>query len=390
MSNGIDFAYKSINHYGEELCGDVVNVVRYGDKFMGVLADGMGSGVKANILATMTSKIFTTMLSSGELVESAVETVVNSLPLCSERQLNYSTFSIVRINGGSHALMVEFDNPAAFIIRENAVVTPEYVYRAYADKSVFESELQLVEGDVVCIVSDGVINAGMGANLDTSWTWDGVASWLCTNVRKYASAKRLANAMLEAVDNLYAGKPSDDSTVMIVKIPETKHVSLMYGPPSSKELDLKMVREFMDSHGTKIICGGTSSNIVSRVLGKEIETQLQTDDSHIPPISFMEDVDLVTEGIITVTKANEIINDYFSAGYGTADFKLLDAENGASILAKLLIEECSHLKVFIGTARNPAHEEENLPLGMTAKMKAIESICDIMQKYGRTVEKRYY
>ena len=65
-----DIGYKSVNHFGEQLCGDHVDVVEQGEgSSVIVLADGLGSGVKASILSTLTSKIISTMMAEGLALE---------------------------------------------------------------------------------------------------------------------------------------------------------------------------------------------------------------------------------------------------------------------------------------------------------------------------------
>ena len=386
MNIYVDFGFHSVNHFGEEVCGDKVEIKRTPEQFLGVLADGMGSGVKANILSTMGSTILSTMLLGGETVESAVDAVIRTLPVCSERGLNYCTFSVITISENGEASFTEFDNPQAWIIRNGQIVGLDRNLRVVADKNIWESSLPLIEGDVIVVTSDGAVNAGSRNQFSFEWTWDSVASWLCQRADKYPSARRLAVELVSAVYNLYGGEPTDDVTAMVIRVAPEQTVDLMYGPPEYPEDDAFMVHEFMEGDGYKIICGGTTAQIVSRVLNSPVETMSETAADGVPPISFMADVDLVTEGVLTVTRAGDIMERYLSGG----SISELDGQNGAAFLAKQLIENCTTLRVFIGRAKNPAYEGKDVPLDLDMKLKAMERICNFMRQQGKTVEQYYY
>ena len=386
MNIYVDFGYRSINHFGEEVCGDKVDVKRTENQFIGVLADGMGSGVKANILSSMGSTILSTMLLGGETVESAVDAVIRTLPVCSERGLNYCTFSVVTIDENGEASFTEFDNPQAWIIRNGQIVKPDRSLRVVSDKNIWECSLPLIEGDVIVVTSDGAVNAGANNQFSFGWTWDSVAKWLCQRAGQYPSALRLATELVGAVDNLYGNEPTDDVTAMVIRVAPEQTVDLMYGPPEYPEDDAFMVSEFMEADGAKIICGGTTAQIVSRVRNSPVETMAETAADGVPPISFMADIDLVTEGVSTVTRAGDIMERYLRYG----DFAELDAQNGAAFLARQLVENCTTLRVFIGRAKNPAYEGKDVPLDLDMKLKAMERICSMMRQQGKTVEQYYY
>ena len=388
MRTHIDYGYYSIFHYGEEVCGDRVVFKPEKKRFMGVLADGMGSGVKANILSTMGSTILSTMLTGGEPLESAVDMVVRSLPVCSERGLNYCTFSVVSIDDMGYARLAEFDNPQAWIIRNGQILQPDRALRTIEGKNVYESELQLVEDDMIVVTSDGAVNCGVDNNFSFSWTWDSVADWLCRRGPALTSARRVARELIEAVNNLYGGRPTDDCTAMVIRITKEENVSLMYGPPEYPEDDEFMVKEFMENGGTRIICGGTTAGIVARVLDYPVETLAETAADGVPPISFMPDIDLVTEGLLTMTRAADIMERYFASE--EAGYSELDAENGAAILARQLIERCTSLQVYIGRAQNEGYAGKDVPLDLNMKMKAIDRICELLDKRGVPVTKYYY
>ena len=390
MKMHVDTAYRSLFKYGEELCGDNVRITRTEDSVFAVLADGLGSGVKANILSTLTSTIISTMLTEGAAMEQAVETIVSTLPICSVRKLAYSTFSVLQIKDTGEAYLAEFDNPASIFIRNGELMELEMTDKEYAGKTVYESRFTVFPGDVLALISDGVVYAGVGSILNFGWTWESVAEWLRKESLKEKSAPRLAAALSQAVKELYMDKPGDDSTVMVARISPRQVVNMFAGPPKNKDDDPKMVRDFMTSSGKKLICGGSSANIVARVLNRSIETSLDYVDPLIPPIATIQGIDLVTEGVLTLSRTVEILQEYLDHETDSFYFKKLDEKNGAAMLAKILLEECTTLNLFIGTAINPAHQNPGLPSDLSIKLKLIDKLCGLMERLGKRVTKKYY
>ena len=390
MKMHVDTAYRSLFKYGEELCGDNVRITRTEDSVFAVLADGLGSGVKANILSTLTSTIISTMLTEGAAMEQAVETIVSTLPICSVRKLAYSTFSVLQIKDTGEAYLAEFDNPACIFIRNGELMELEMTDKEYAGKTVYESRFTVFPGDVLALISDCVVYAGVGSILNFGWTWESVAEWLRKESLKEKSAPRLAAALSQAVKELYMDKPGDDSTVMVARISPRQVVNMFAGPPKNKDDDPKMVRDFMTSSGKKLICGGSSANIVARVLNRSIETSLDYVDPLIPPIATIQGIDLVTEGVLTLSRTVEILQEYLDHETDSFYFKKLDEKNGAAMLAKILLEECTTLNLFIGTAINPAHQNPGLPSDLSIKLKLIDKLCGLMERLGKRVTKKYY
>ncbi|HIS69503.1 MAG TPA: SpoIIE family protein phosphatase [Candidatus Gallacutalibacter stercoravium] len=390
MKMHVDMAYRSLNKFGEELCGDKVVITRTDDSVIAVLADGLGSGVKANILSTLTSTIISTMLNEGATVEQAVETIVRTLPICNVRKLAYSTFSVLQIQENGEAYLVEFDNPACMFIRDGKLVELNPEYKEYSGKTVSESRFTVRPGDVIGLISDGVVYAGVGNLLNFGWSWENVAAWLTKATLKENSAPRLAVALSQAVNELYMEKPGDDSTVLIARVTPRVVVNMLAGPPKNKEDDARIVRDFMTSPGKRVVCGGTSANIVGRVLNRKVETSLQYIDPQIPPVGYIEGIDLVTEGVLTLSRTVDILKEYLSHEADAFYFHKLDDKNGAALLAKLLLESCTTLKVFIGTAINPAHQDPGLPSDLSIKLKLINELCSVMERLGKRVEKAFY
>ena len=375
MSVHIDVAWKSLNKKGEELCGDKVVTVRTADSTIAVLADGLGSGVKANILATLTSTICATMVREGASVADVVSTIVNTLPVCSVRKVAYATFSILEIKDSGEGYLAEFDNPFCIYIRDGQRMEFKCEYNEYSGKGVYETRFQALPGDVITIVSDGVIYAGVGESLNFGWTWEHVVKWLLNATALDMSAPRLAAALSDTVNDLYMKKPGDDSTVLVAEVTPHRVVNMLAGPPKEKADDERMVRDYMRSQGKKVICGGTSANIVARVLNRKIRTSLTYSDPSIPPIGFIEGVDLVTEGVLTLTRTLDILQEYCEKDADSYYFHRIDEENGAAMLARLLLEDCTHLKLFIGTAINPAHQNPNLPADLRSEERRVGKEC---------------
>ena len=391
MSVSIDVAWKSLNKHHEELCGDKVEIIKTEDSDIMILADGMGSGVKANILATLTSKILGTMLYEGATIESCVETIAKTLPICKVRKVAYATFSILQIFHSGEAYLAEFDNPSCVFIRDGRIVNYPYETREIEGKKIHEYRFQVKKNDCFVLMSDGVIYAGAGSILNLQgWTWEAMAEYTLKCTKKTMSASRLAVMLSQACDELYEEKPGDDTTVAVARVIDRRVVNIFTGPPKSKEDDERMVHEFMHTEGKKVVAGGTSANIVARVLGREIVTKTDSRNPDVPPTAMLEGIDLVTEGVLTLGKCLKILKKYVNDEFDAEFFDKLDADNGASRLAKMLIEECTELNLFVGTAVNQAHLESDLNFDLSMRQNLVEQLIAAAEKMGRNVTVKYY
>ncbi|MEZ3470944.1 MAG: SpoIIE family protein phosphatase [Schaedlerella sp.] len=391
MSVSIDVAWKSLNKHGEELCGDKVEIVKTRDSDILILADGMGSGVKANILSTLTSKILATMLHEGAAIESCVETIARTLPICQERKVAYATFSILQIFHNGDAYLVEYDNPDCVFIRNKKIIKYPYEVREIEGKKIHEYRFQVEKNDCFVLMSDGVIYAGAGEILDLQgWTWENMSEYTLKCTKETLSASRLAAMLSQACDDLYIQKPGHDPTGAVARVIARKGVNLFTGPPKSKEDDEKLMYDFMHMEGKKVVSGGTSSNIASRILHKEIITTVDRNNPDVPPMSTIEGLDLVTEGVLTMGRSLKLLKQYENDEFDVEFFDELDANNGASRLAKMLIEECTELNLFVGTAINEAHQESDLTFDLSLRMNLVEQLKAVVEKMGKTVRVKYY
>lgn len=391
MSVSIDVAWKSLNKQNEELCGDKVEIIKTKDSDIMILADGMGSGVKANILATLTSKILGTMLYEGADIESCVETIAKTLPICKVRKVAYATFSILQIFHSGEAYLAEFDNPSCVFIRDGKIVKYPYETREVGGKKIHEYRFQVKKNDCFVLMSDGVIYAGAGSILNLQgWTWEAMAEYTLKCTKKTMSASRLAVMLSQACDELYEEKPGDDTTVAVARVIDRRVVNIFTGPPESKDNDEQLMHEFMHTEGKKVVAGGTSANIAARILGRKIITKADSRNPDVPPMATLEGIDLVTEGVLTLGKCLKLLKKYVNDEFDSEFFDELDAENGASRLAKLLIEDCTELNLFVGTAVNKAHAESELNFDLSMRQNLVDQLIAISEKMGRTVTVKYY
>lgn len=386
MSYFVDFACGSLNKVGEELCGDKVEFFRADSSVIAVLSDGLGSGVKANILATLSSKIAITMLKAGLSIDEVVDTMVQTLPVCQVRKLAYSTLTIVKIDQDDHVYVVEIDNPSLFFIREGEVINVESSDRVINQRKIKESKFKLHEEDTLVLISDGVIHAGVGTILNLGWGWDEVSYFLKSIVNDRMSAREITNLLLDVCSDLYVGNPGDDTTVVSLKVIKPKWATLFAGPPQGREQDHEVIQTLIQSSGKKIVCGGTAANIVAREMGVEVETSFNYLNPSIPPIAMIKGMDLVTEGVLTIKGAVEILKDVKVKSQS----QLLQEKHGAAQLARMLFEDCTHIKLLIGRAINAAHQNPDFPKELSIKLRVLEELEDILIELGKVVEIKYY
>lgn len=385
----VDAAYNSLNKYGEELCGDHVEQVTLEDSKILVLSDGLGSGVKANILATLTSKIAATMLKEGSSLEETIDTIVHTLPICSERKLAYSTFTIIKVYKTGDVYVAEFDNPSIFLHRKGRDVAIKKIARVINGKTIYESKFKLDKDTVLVAVSDGAVHAGVGMFLNLGWEWEHINEYLRDVSVTEKTASSITNRLLGVCQTLYDDKAGDDTTVLSVKIRTQETINLFTGPPKNPENDYAIIEKIINSEGKVVVCGGTTANIVARTLGCEVEIDISTMTPSIPPIAKIPRVELVTEGVITINKTLDLLRGYLNPAFSSKTAALLKEKNAAAMLASLLIEDCDSLNIWMGQAVNPAHQDANFPMDFDFKSNQIKELASLMEKMGKEV-KMYY
>lgn len=384
-----DIGYRSINHEGELLCGDHIDVVSSGENStIIVLADGLGSGVKASILSTLTSKIISTMMAEGLSLEDCVKTIAETLPICSVRGVAYSTFTIIHLVNNEEAEIIQYDNPHVILIRNGKNYNYSKQETNIEGKRIFKTNIRLVEGDVFIAMSDGCPHAGIGRMYNFGWKREEIASFMEPLTLAGYTAKTLSTILIDEVNKLYAKKPGDDATACIIKIRKREPMNLLFGPPANKEDNDRMMSLFFSKEGKHIVCGGTTSGIVSRYLGKPIKASLSFEKSDVPPIAEIEGVDLVTEGVITINKVLEYAKNYLedNESYQQWSFK----RDGASLICRLLFEEATDINFFVGRAINPAHQNPELPINFNIKMNLVKELSACLEKMGKRIKVSYF
>jgi len=373
-----EVAVAQLSKKGEELCGDKVELARQDGRTIVVLSDGLGSGVKANILATLTTKIASSLLKRGIPLEEVVHTVTQTLPVCRERKLAYSTLSIFKIGDDGSSTVMEYDSPETFLLRNGLVVPFPTEDKLVAGKLIKEGHLMLQENDVIIAVSDGVIHAGIGGLLKLGWGWQGIADQLTGPYANVSSAAEIAGIILDCCNGYYLGQPGDDSTVVVVKLRRPRHLTLLTGPPADPDLDDSLVQRFMAAPGKKIISGGTTANVVGRITGHPVTVDLSYQDPEVPPTALLEGVDLVTEGVLTLNAAIERFSD--SRRLQDKTFR-----DGGTLLARLLLE-ADRIHILAGTAVNPAHQNPNFPAWINIKRQVLENLRGKLESCGKQVD----
>ncbi|MBP3446762.1 MAG: SpoIIE family protein phosphatase [Clostridia bacterium] len=384
-----DIGYKSINHHGEELCGDHVDIVEPNDDSMViVLSDGLGSGVKASILSTLTSKIISTMLAEGLSLEECVETIAATLPVCSVRGVAYSTFTIIHLKNNQTAELIQYDNPHAIIIRDEHNWDYPKTEMNIGGKKIFKSVINLQENDVFVAMSDGCPHAGIGMSYNFGWKREDIIDFVETLVPAGYTAKTLSTMLVDECDKLYGHKPGDDATACVVRIRKRVPMNMLFGPPSNRDDADRMMSLFFSKEGKHIICGGTTSSIAAKFLRKPLKPSLIFEQSDVPPTAELEGVDLVTEGVITVNKVVEYANDYLGENkfYEHWSFK----RDGASLICRLLFEEATDINFYVGRAINPAHQNPDLPINFNIKMNLVEELSKSLKKMGKRIKVSYF
>lgn len=384
-----DIGYKSINHIGEQLCGDHVDILEPDDdSSVVVLADGLGSGVKASILSTLTSKIISTMVAEGLSLTDCVETIAQTLPICSVRGVAYSTFTIMRLVENRDMELIQYDNPLTILLRDGKNYDYPKTEMSIGGKKIYRSVIKLQDDDIFIAMSDGCPHAGIGLAYNFGWKREDIIEFMEAAAAGGYTAKTLSTILIDEANKLYGGRPGDDATACVIRIRKRVPMNILFGPPRDRDDCNRMMSLFFAKEGKHIVCGGTTSSIAAKYLGKKVEADISFVRSDIPPIAKIEGVDLVTEGVITVNRVVEYAKD--AIGENKLYEKWSYGHDGASLICRMLFEEATDINFYVGRAVNPAHQNPDLPINFNIKMNLVEELSACLKQMGKHIKVSYF
>lgn len=377
----IERAYKCLNKTNENLCGDRILVSETPAAFLAVLSDGLGSGVKANILATITTKVAMTMLEKGASLDEVVNTLGRTLPVCKVRQLAYSTFTIIQINHDGQVYIAEFDNPATRYIQAGNLISLTTKSRSIGSFLVKETSFKANVNDMLVAVSDGVIHAGIGKRLDFGWTEEKLGHYLKKLAKMELNANQVCDKVLNVACELSEGRLNDDASILALRLRTKKTCTVAVGSPEHVIDDPVFAKKLMQENQKRVICGGTTAQLVAREIGEQLDVEMDriNPNDPVPPTGKIAGIDLVTEGLLTLSKTVKYLQQK----------EVPEFSNGASRLSNLL-KRCDKIHLLVGRAINPAHQNPDLPLELSIKPQLVNELADVLRALGKQVSVEYF
>lgn len=373
-----------LSKYQEELCGDATSVIRTPSETTVILSDGLGSGVKANILATLTTHIASGLLRRNVSIEHVMSTIADTLPICKTREIAYSTLAILQIRKNGQARLYEYDNPEALLFRDDKPFPLQRRERVINGQLVKEVTFTAQQGDVILLVSDGVIHAGIGGLFDLGLGQEGLLEHFTQPCSSGESCEQLADRVIDLTTACYLSRAGDDCTAVVVRIKPPQQVTLLTGPALDAQDDKAMVKALLAEQESYLaVCGGTTAQIVSRVTGRELATSTDYIDPRVPPIGKIEGIDLTTEGILTLNLCYQLLQ-------AAADGEELPRRaDGATLLAKQLWN-AEEVKFMVGRAQNAAHANLEQLVHLAPRTFLIDRIAKVLSRRNVNVEITYY
>jgi hypothetical protein len=363
---------------GQVVAGDVFlsRKIKEEGRIITVLSDGLGSGVKAGVLANLTATMALRYTSSFVDVRQSAKTIMDTLPVCEKRKISYSTFTIVDLDEDGKTRVIEHGNPPLMLLRGQTPVPIErasLTLETWKDRVIHYSEFDTQLGDRIVFFSDGVSQSGLGrVGLPLGWGQDRVTDFLQRQIsaEHEISSRELSRKLVaEALTN--DGRAAkDDITCGAIYYRRPRRLLVITGPPFSKERDGELAELVRNFDGRKVICGGTTAGIVSRLLDRPVTMDLKNLDPEIPPPAVMAGVDLVTEGTVTLAKVSEILergNPIEAA-----------RKNPATDLVSLMLQS-DIVEFVVGTRINEAHQDPNIPVELDLRRNIIRKIALLLE-----------
>lgn len=372
---------------GQGVSGDTVVVRRIPEegRLVAVLADGLGSGVKAAVLSTLTATIAARHTSAGRDVRRSAELIARTLPECSVRHIGYSTFTILDVLDDGRARVINSGNPHSILVRGGTPAAYAAEIIDVGDERLLRAaDLRLGEGDRLVVCSDGVTQAGTGrADLPFGWGAEGLTRCLgeVLGGDRRLSARGLAGAVVEAARQVDDGTLRDDTTCLVVHLRQPRRLTVITGAPYETTRDAEIAELLREPRGRIAVCGGTTAEIIARELFRRVVGSRAGSDPEIPPMAELDGADLVTEGMITLSACQRLLE----AGPPWPGGR----DSGATRLADLLLDS-DVIDFVVGTRVNEAHHDPSLPIELGIRRNLIRSLATVLrERYARQTSIRY-
>ncbi len=377
---------------GQAACGDDFQWARLEneDRYIAVLSDGLGSGIKANILANMTATMALRFVESNMDILQSAEIIMDSLPVCEVRKISYATFSIVDMHSGGRTRIIEMGNPAYVQLRGEEEVKPlthkTLVSDNWPDREMEVYDIQLQLGDRLIVCSDGVTQAGLGrSEYKFGWRRQGEMEFAIKQIQREPgiSAKDLSEIIArEALNVDPEHKCRDDISCLVIYYRQPRTLRILTGPPFHKEDDSKFASLAKSGADRVILCGGTTANIIKRELGTDVQIDMKSirSSDELPPPGYMSTIGLATEGILTLTRV--------ASDLESGDFT--HSPTAAKLIINAMIEsDC--IEFIVGTKVNEAHQDPTLPIDLEIRRNIIKRLKETLEsRYRKSVEIKYY
>lgn len=379
----VEVASNQRNHFGEYICGDVFlsKRLKVEGRLISVLADGMGHGVKANVLGTLTASMSLSFAEEHKDAQTIGNIIMQTLPICSERKMSYATFTIVDVDN-EEVNILEYDNPQCLVIRGANVLELEWEQLKLDSVDCFGRSQEInsckfipEKEDRIIFISDGVTQSGMGSpNFMLGWTHEKYVEFVKKTIvnERHISAFKLAQRI---VNKAYANdnfKSKDDTSCGVIYFRDPRRMIIATGPPFNKESDKQYAQRVKDFPGPKVLCGATTTDIISRELGIKVDDNLEPTDPTLPPMSKMEGIDLVTEGILTLNKVVTILSNNNES--------TMNLRNGpADEIIKLLLNS-DEIVIMVGTQINQAHHDPSIGVEIEIRRTTIKRLEEVLEK----------
>jgi hypothetical protein len=383
-----------INHEGEKICGDVFLSKRIPEenRVLCVLSDGLGHGVRANVLGTLTATIAINVSVERKDVNTLARLTTKAMPTCNERKLSYATYTIIDISIGGEAVSIwEYDNPQTLIMRGNRMYEPEWTHVKQKGNSADKREVVIKKcsfvpqiEDRIVVFSDGVTQSGLKEGGGMGWGRNNVIKSIreVIEATPTISAADLAERVVKraSANDLYV--PKDDLTFGVVYFRQARKTIICTGPPFNPEKDKEFAAILRDFEGKKIVSGATTTEIIARELGEEVINE-EILDPTLPPSSKMEGIDLVTEGVLTLSKVTHILNSLQT--HSGTQF----GRGPADQICKLLLNS-DEIYILVGTKINENHHDPTLPVEIEMRKHLIRRLTQVLsEKFMKVVIIKY-